>query len=245
MNEATYMRFAIVVMDRGQPEGWRERFLERLAQGASTLRGEKLGRGEVTLQGEKLLLQGEWIGNARFEPLEHADDTLSRWIAAGSRPFIGAPAGLFVWSHFMAPSDAQDLVETLAHAALGAGYRHDTHELREHVVRRRFQLTNLTSEYGFDEGAALLERQPGLYIDDVIAAVSQVLAADRIDAWVGFSREAVGNNPIRLYPPVEVAGELIPNAHVDRVLYPLDVEIWALHEKLGDSLDAFWYDLDA
>jgi hypothetical protein len=229
----SYGRFAIVVMNRGRGEHWREKFIEDLA------------RSEVTVQNDKIHLRGEWMGAARFEPLEWADETLSKWIALGTRPFVGEPAGLFVWSHFMVPSDASDLVAALAHAARGAGYRLDTHELREHVVRRTFRLTQLTSPHGFDDGAALLEREPGPYMDDVVAAIKQVLDANRIDAWAGLSREPVENNPLRLYPPMELAGEQVPNERIDDVLYLLTFEMWAFHDKLGDNLDDFWYDLDA
>jgi len=241
----SFARFAIVVMDRGQREGWRERFIEQLALGEVTSRGEQLARGVVTLKGEELQLQGEWIGNARFEPLEWADETLSRWVSAGARPCLGAPAGLFVWSHFMAPSGAGDLVAAIARAALGPGYRLDTHELREHVVRRQFQLTQLTSRYGFDEGSALLERKPGPYIDDAVAAIKRVLIANRIEAWAGFDPDAEGNNPLRLYPPMTIADEVVSNDRIDDVLYPLKVEICAFHARLGDALDDFWYDADA
>jgi hypothetical protein len=147
----------------------------------------------------------------------------------------------------MTPSDAGDLVAALAHAAYGAGYRLDTHEVREHVVRRQFRLTQLTSPDGFDEGAALLEREPGPYMDEVVAAIKQVLDKNRISAWVGLSREAVASNPLRLFPPMELAGHpaLTEGIAIDDVLYPLMVEIWAFHDKLGDVLDDFWYDLGA
>lgn len=228
----SHHRFAIVVMDRGRGESWRERFVEDLA------------RADVTLQGDRIYLRGEWMGAGRFEPLGEADETLSKWISVGGRPFLGEPSGLFVWSHFMAPSNAGDLVATLARTAYGAGYRLDTHGLRENVVRRRFRLTELTTPDGFEEGSALLEREPGPYLDEVVSAVKQALEANQITAWAGVSREARGTNPLRLYPPVEQAGHHVPNERVDDVLYPLTVEIWAFHEKLGDDLDDFWYDLD-
>jgi hypothetical protein len=236
-------RFAVVVMDRGQPDGWRERFLGQLAQGATTMRGEPLGRGAVTLAGDQLHLDGEWVGAARFEPVEWADGPLRDWIRQGTRPFVGAPAGLFVWSHLLAP-DASDLVETVARTARGAGYRLDTHELREHVVRRRFALTNLTSAYGFEEGRALLERQPCSYIDDAVSEIKRALASKEIDVWAGFDGNAAGNNPLRIYPPMEVAGERVPDERIDDVLHPLGIEIWAFREKLGFPNDEFWIDAD-
>ena len=241
----SFERFALVVMDRGQREGWRERFLDEIARGDVTLRGEPLGQGAVTLQGDELQLQGQWMGNARFEPLEWADETLSQWISAGARPFVGAPAGLFVWSHLMANrTQERDLVNTLARAARGAGYRLDTHELHENVLRRQFSLTETTTAYGFEEGTAFLERQPGPYMDDVVAAVKRALAANKIDIWAGFDPDAEGNNPLRLYPPMEVAGEPVPNERVDRVLYALDIEIWAFSAELRDPRGEFWIDAD-
>ena len=236
-------RFAIVVMDRGQPDGWRERFLSQLAQGATTMRGEPLGRGAVTLAGDELHLEGEWVGAARFEPLGWADGPLREWVRHGARPYLGAPAGLFVWSHFLA-RDQSDLVETVARAATGAGYRLDTHELREHVVRRRFALTNMTSVYGFEEGRALLERQAGAYIDDAVSEIKRALASKRIDVWAGFDGDADGNNPLRIYPPMETAGEHVPNERVDHILGQLEIELWAFHEKLGFPNDEFWIDAD-
>lgn len=237
MSDATYMRFAIVVMDRGR-DRWREDFLDELARRGVTLHNDETHLNEIHLR-------GEWMGEGRLEPLETADATLSEWIAIGDRPFIGAPAGLFVWSHFMAPSDSHDLVEALAHAALGAGYRFDSHELREHVVRRQFELVSLTSPYGFDEGTALLERQPGLYMDDVVGAVKRLLAENEIEAWAGFDPNVTEGNPVRLYPPMEIAGKPISNSQVDSVLHRLTVEIWAFHRQLGYPNDHFWTDADA
>jgi hypothetical protein len=242
----TVARFAIVVMDRGEREGWRGRFLEQIAQGKVALPGEKFDVGGGILQGQELRLQGEWIGTGRFEPLASADEALSQWIAVGARPFVGAPAGLFVWSHPMANGSQQrDLVSTLVRAARGAGYRLDTHELRENVMRRTFPLTEATTPYGFEEGTAFLERRPGPYMDDVVAAVKRALTASQIEIWSGFDPDAEGNNPLRIYPPMDIAGELVPNERVDSVLYHLEVEIWAFPEKLGDACDQFWIDADA
>lgn len=197
------------------------------------------------MHGEALRLQGEWMGNARFESLDWADEALSQWLAVGARPFVGAPAGLFVWSHVMANGSQQrDLVSTVVRAAWGAGYRLDTHELRENVVRREFPLTEMTTPYGFEEGTAFLEREPGPYMDSVVTAVKRVLAANQIEVWAGFAPDAEANNPLRLYPPMDIAGEQIPNQRVDRVLYHLDIEIWAFPERLGDSRDEFWIDAD-
>jgi hypothetical protein len=112
------------------------------------------------------------------------------------------------------------------------------------VVRRSFPLTEMTTPDGFEEGAALLERQPGPYVDDVVASVKQVLVTNQIDVWAGFSVDADGSNPLRISPPMAVAGAPVPSEQVDRVLYPLEVEIWAFAEKLGDSRDEFWIDAD-
>jgi len=242
----SFARFAIVVMDRGEPQDWRERFIGEIARGDVTLRGEQLGAGELTLHGEELRLQGEWMGNARFEPLEWASDALSQWIEVGTRPFLGAPAGLFVWSHLMANGSQQrDLVTTLARGARGAACRLDTRELRESVMKRTFALTETTTPYGFEEGTALLERQLGPYMEEVVAKIKRVLAEKRIDIWAGFDPKAEGNNPLRLYPPMDVAGVQVPNERVDGVLSLLKIEICAFPKMLGDGCDEFWIDADA
>src|SRR5258705_10824936 len=105
----SYERWAVVVMDRGEPERWRTRFLETLAE------------HDVELSGDELRLAGTWVGNARFEPLGSVGEPLASWIGAGDRPFVGAPARVFVWSHYLADhTQRAAVVCAIAPAAPGA-----------------------------------------------------------------------------------------------------------------------------
>lgn len=227
-----HVRFAIVIMDGGEPETWRATFLDDLA------------RRHVELRNDDLQLNGEWIGGARLVPLESATGPLKSWIAAGARAFVGAPAGLFMWSHYLADgSQSSELAVAIAHAARGAVQRLDRQEINELIELHAFPLTELTSSSGFEEGSVLLERRSGSYTEAVVAQVKAVLAAQQIEAWVGFEPDVEGN-PIRLYPPLSVAGEEIAVAETDRVLSKLDVELWAFRAHLWDRPDGFWIELD-
>jgi hypothetical protein len=221
----SYERWAIVVMDRDARE-WQARFLAELAE-----------RG-VTLAGDELMRDGVLVGSARFEPLTAASAQLAAWIGGGARPFLGAPAGLFVWRHYLASrADRLVIVPAIARAARGAVEDLDSHELRELVVRRRFALSELLSEHGLDEGRALLELKASSYLDSAAREARRILIDRQLDVWSGVDPES-RPNPLRIVS----AGELGDDARV--ALDHAELELWAFDEALASGGDEFWIDAD-
>jgi hypothetical protein len=217
-------RWGIVIMDRGRADGWEARFLAELAE------------HQVTLEGEDLLLDGVFVGSAHFEPLSAATGALATWIGAGARPHLGAPAGLFLWGHYAADGrQERELVDAIAHAARGAVERRDSHELRELVVRQRFALSELLSEYGLEEGRVLLERDDASpYITAAVAELRRVLDEHKIDEWGGF--DEASHSRLRIFP-------VGPLSHETQLALDLTrFELWAFDHALASGKDNFWTD---
>ena len=225
---------------------WKPAFASVVMQRADAQFTTTLRAWGVELRDDQLFIGDRLAALCRFEELGARNGKLAEWCAAGARPFVGAPVKLFTWTH--APLSIHDidehaaLVRGIAHASLGAVLSVDEDELRELVVQRTFRLSELTQEYGFDEGDALLESAAGPYIDDVLAQVRAALAREQLDIWVGLDTDGPGPNPLRAWPPMTRAGADVPNEDVDRVLAKLEIEIWAFRERLYDSRDTFWYE---
>ncbi|MEO8706922.1 MAG: hypothetical protein ABI867_43245 [Kofleriaceae bacterium] len=221
--------FRAVVMDRGVPD-WQVQFRSTLHQWG------------VAWVEDRLMIGDRWVGLARFAELVDGD---ARVVAAR---FLNQPVGTFVWTHAILGLGDEDetavLVRAIAHAALGTVSRADTGEARELVVQRRFGAANLTSETGFDEGAALLEIRPGAYTEYVAGEIKEALAAHGLEAWVGLD-DSSRPNPMRLHSPLYRAGIAVSDADLDASLDAVEVTLWALRAKLYSTLDEFWYDLDS
>lgn len=199
----------------------------------------------VEVRGDELYVGDRFAAVCTFEPVAAFDGKLAEWCRAGARPFIGAPSGVFLWNH--APLGAGEdevgtVVRAICHASRGAVLKIARDVLRELVVQRTFGLRELTHQYGFDEGMALLEATPGPYIEHVLAQIREVLAREQIEICVGLT-EHRGPNPLRAWPPMTRAGADVPNERVDRELAGLEMVIWAFRDRVHAWDDEFWYDV--
>ena len=195
---------------------------------------------DMKCDGDEILLQKneDIIGFYRFLELEQTEAMLQ---ATGAEvhalrcPWGGRIRGALGWSRLGLESELLDsFLPFLSRRCRGPFIHTDERIVHEPLRQVTFPLSNLTRKFGFDDGDALLNREPD-YLEYVRREAETALARAGMVAGVGDIE--THHNPMRIWGPIRRLDqwEEVP----DRELSSVSMTIWAYDDSFLKDV-AYW-----
>ena len=189
---------------------------------------------------EQILHADELIGFFRLIELEEANTLFQQasWFTLAEEcPWFSGTAGFFNWTHTVSELAAKNhLLPKLVELGCPVSARTDNGHFKQAIGLVEFDLTNILSKFGFEDGDALLSRDEG-YLIYVYKEITQCLDRAGLEGHVAILETA--HNPLMLSEDLLQDGEKVDDDALK--LATFSVRIWAHDWNILKDAE-FWQD---